>query len=106
MIQLSGNAALMDRVSDGSISQEALAKHLLTYIQQQRGFDCSARELAMLDSLEFQLIRILQQINPNIRIQQQQQAQDDAGPDDDAGGGGPERVEEDDRESGPGGCLL
>ena len=100
MIQLSGNAALIDKVNEGSISQEALAKHLLAYIQQQRSFDCSARELAMLDSLEFQLIRILQQINPNIRVQQQQQqAQDEAGQDDDGGGSGPEKAE-DEKESG------
>lgn len=82
----------------GNLSQEALAKHLLECIAQRRGFDCSAQELAMLDSLEFQLMRILQHLNPNIRIQQQQQAQEDSGPDDDAASSGPEKVE-DERES-------
>lgn len=97
LIQLRGDASLIEQAMSGSLDQEALAKHLLGYIQQQRGFDCSARELAMLDSLEFQLMRVLQHVNPNIRIQQQQ-VQEDNAPDDDAGGGGPEKVE-DERES-------
>lgn len=102
VLQLSSNAALIELAQDGGISQEALAKHLLDYIRQQRSFGCSDKELAMLDSLEFHLTRLLQHLNPNIRLQQQQQALDDAGPDDDAGSAGPEKVD-DDRESGVGG---
>lgn len=101
MLQLGGNAAILARVGEGDLSREALATHLLTIIQQQRSFDCTHIELGMLDSLEFQLISMLQQINPTTRPQPQQQVQTKSNNDDD-GGGGPDKVDEDDRESGLG----
>lgn len=98
VLKIASNTCLTAEAGGSEFSNQAMAQALSHLISQQRSFDCSAHELAMLDSLEFHLMRILATVNPAARIQQQL-VQEESEVDDDAGGGGAELAEEDDKEA-------
>lgn len=97
ILKLSANLQTSSQISNGSITAESLTQSLMHYIQQQKSFDCSPQELAMLDSLEFHLMRVMATINPVNKIQTQQQVNEEQDSDD-SGSSGPEKAEEEDKD--------
>jgi hypothetical protein len=95
ILKIAANTTITAQVGSGSISRDSIAENLLHYISQQRTFDCTSHEIAMLDSLEFHLMRILATVNPTHKLVVQK-INEEANTDDDSGdgGGGAEKAEE------------
>ncbi len=102
ILKIAANTCIAaEAAGTGDVSHQALAQALAHQINQLKTFDCSTHELAMLDSLEFHLMRILATINPVQRMAAQQQIIEDNEMDDDAGAG-LEKSEEEDKDSDAG----